>query len=65
MTVIKRDGTEVPFDREKIAAAVRKANQSVPEAQRFSDDTPESIARVVEVIAKSAGRPLRVEEIQD
>ena len=36
MTVIKRNGTEVPFDITKITEAVRKANETVEEKNRMT-----------------------------
>lgn len=36
MTIIKRNGTEVVFESEKIANAVTKANNSVPEVCRMT-----------------------------
>lgn len=38
MKVIKRDGTEVPFDEEKIIKAIRSANSDVAENDRLSED---------------------------
>ena len=37
MKIIKRSGQEVEFDKEKIAAAIRKANKEVGERHRISD----------------------------
>ena len=37
MQVIKRDGTVVEYDRNKIIVAVRKANIEVDEADRISN----------------------------
>ena len=39
MTVIKRNGSEVPFDLDKVKLSLSKANNSVPESERIDDDT--------------------------
>ncbi|MBQ9617939.1 MAG: anaerobic ribonucleoside-triphosphate reductase, partial [Oscillibacter sp.] len=65
MTVIKRNGTEVPFDITKITEAVRKANETVEESNRM---TPTQILRIgecVELSCAKMGRAPSVEEIQD
>ena len=38
MKIIKRNGAEVVFDKEKIAAAVRNANQVVQEDLRLKEE---------------------------
>ncbi len=65
MKIIKRDGSEVEFDRSKIAAAIFKANASVDEAERLPADVIEGIAKDVEDYCASMKRALSVEEIQD
>ena len=35
--VIKRNGSEVPYDAEKIRIAIQKANKEVPEEQQASE----------------------------
>ena len=65
MQVIKRNGTEVPFDITKITEAVRKANESVEESVRM---TPTQILRIAECVTLNCdkmGRAPSVEEIQD
>ena len=37
MKIIKRSGQEVIFDKEKIVAAVRKANKEIVESARISE----------------------------
>ena len=37
MKIIKRSGTEVIFDKEKILSAVRKANESVVDSERMTE----------------------------
>ncbi len=65
MKIIKRSGIEVEFDRTKISNAVRKANMSVVEQERITEDQIEEITRNVEIICAGMGRALNVEEIQD
>lgn len=65
MKIIKRNHTEVPFDQEKISAAITKANLSVEEAFRM---TKQQISRITEAVTNTCeqmGRALSVEEIQD
>ncbi len=62
MKVIKRNGREVPYDREKIVIAIQKANKELPRAEKISDDRIEEIVADIE----SRGRDtMYVEEIQD
>ncbi|MBR3680433.1 MAG: anaerobic ribonucleoside-triphosphate reductase [Clostridia bacterium] len=65
MKLIKRNGSEVTFDREKISAAVRAANLAVDEKYRISDVDIENIALVVENTCAALGRSVGVEEVQD
>jgi len=65
MKIIKRSGTEVPFDLDKITAAVVKANNSVSDVEKM---TPEQIAVIsanMRTICEGMNRALSVEEIQD
>ena len=65
MKVIKRNGSEVEFDIDKIVTAISKANKAVPEAIRM---TPVQIKRISDSVAVSCdtlGRAPSVEEIQD
>ena len=48
MKVIKRNGTEVDFNIEKITGAVTKANESVDEAARMTEMQIKRIAEFVE-----------------
>ena len=48
MQVIKRDGTVVEYDRNKIIVAVRKANIEVDEADRISNGDIEGIVAYIE-----------------
>ncbi|MBQ7343405.1 MAG: anaerobic ribonucleoside-triphosphate reductase [Clostridia bacterium] len=65
MKLIKRNGSEVIFDREKITVAVTKANEAVEEKQRISQEDIENIALEVERLCLTMVRSAGVEEIQD
>ncbi len=65
MKIIKRSGTEVIFDPEKIVVAVTKANDSVVPSARMSKVQIKRIAEDVESAALNINRALTVEEIQD
>ncbi len=65
MKLIKRNGQEVVFDREKIAAAVRKANGAVEDKYRIKDSEADAIAKRVEKLCARLGRSAGVEEVQD
>ena len=62
MKVIKRDGREVNYDRNKIIIAIQKANDEVPVNEKISD---EKIHGIVASIEKLGTGMLQVEEIQD
>ena len=65
MKLIKRNGSEVIFDREKISLAVTKANEAVNEQYRISAEDIENIALEVERLCLTMVRSAGVEEIQD
>ncbi len=65
MKIIKRNGSEVEFDLNKIIGAVNKANKEVVESDRLSDAQIEAIGKTVEKACTSRNRSLSVEEIQD
>ena len=66
MKVIKRNGSEVVFDSQKIAIAVGKANMSVDDAsKRLSSGQIERITNNVTRECDGMGRAVGVEEIQD
>ncbi|WP_312612183.1 anaerobic ribonucleoside-triphosphate reductase [Oscillibacter sp.] len=65
MKIIKRNGSEAGFDREKIAAAVEKSNLAGGQAPELSAAQVEQIALNVETTAEKVGRTLNVEEIQE
>ena len=62
MQVVKRDGSIVAFDRSKIVSAIQKANDSVDEEDRISQDMIEQITCSIEQRHRSR---LLVEDIQD
>ena len=65
MKVLKRNGAEVSFDIDKIAAAITKANESVNEDERMTATQIERIAESVEFSCVKMNRSPSVEEIQD
>ena len=65
MKIIKRNGSEVTFDSNKIIIAVTKANESVVPSARMSEIQIKRIAEDVEMAAVHMNRSLNVEEIQD
>ena len=65
MKLIKRNGAEVIFEGEKIAAAVRKANFAVDEADRISEESVKTVTANVIKDCEKMGRAVNVEEVQD
>ncbi len=65
MNVIKRNGTEVVFDIQKIVAAITKANETIAEDIRMTPVQVDRIAESVELACQKMGRAPSVEEIQD
>lgn len=61
MTVIKRDGREVPFDKDKIVKAVVKSFVD----NNYSSDDAMSIATKISDEIEGVNKTLSVEEIQD
>ncbi|MBQ3600514.1 MAG: anaerobic ribonucleoside-triphosphate reductase [Lachnospiraceae bacterium] len=62
MQVVKRDGTLVDYDRNKIVIAIRKANLEVEEIERVSESDIEGIVAYIEGKKKEK---MLVEEVQD
>ena len=61
-TIIKRNGTKAPYNREKIIIAISKANKEVSGRDKLSR------AGIEEVVKSIEGQPkatLHVEEVQD
>ena len=65
MKIIKRNGEEVLFDVEKIENAVRKANVTVPETERLSEEQIKKIGAEIQILCENGGHEASVEEIQD
>ncbi len=65
MKVIKRNGSEVTFDREKIANAVRKASSSAEEYLRLPEEKIQAVTDTVTARCEKLDRAVSVEEIQD
>ena len=65
MKIIKRSGTEVPFDIEKIVRAIEAANNEADAGDRLTSDQIALAAHSVEWLCERAGHTVSVEEIQD
>ena len=65
MNIIKRSGMEVVFNAIKIEDAVRKANKSVQESDRLSNEQISTIVKNVTDLCKKMQHSPNVEEIQD
>jgi len=64
-TIIKRDGRLVPFDREKIVAAILKAFGAVSAVDDYAKTKAENIASYIEDKVTGSTEPYSVEDIQD
>ena len=62
MKVVKRNGQTVDFDQSKIANAILKANNEVPEKEKA---TKKEIDEVIEYIKSLGKKRMLVEDIQD
>ena len=65
MKIIKRNGAEVDFDREKIKAAIVRANEATDGTPELSARQIDYISLVIEDHCREVGRALSVEEIQE
>ncbi len=65
MKIIKRSGSEVTFDPEKIIAAITKANKAAESKGTLTEKQIRDIATSVESVCLSMDRALSVEEIQE
>lgn len=65
MKVIKRNGSEVEFDRAKIKTAITKASASVDPKYQMNEDTISDITLNVAQACSELNRECSVEEIQD
>ena len=65
MKIIKRNGSEVTFDKDKIIKAISKANCAVAEESRMTEKQIERIAHRVVLACENIGHSPSVEEVQD
>ncbi len=65
MRIIKRNGSEVTFDVEKIVNAITKANAEVPSDERLSTKQIRDASDKVAELCQDCGHTPAVEEIQD
>ena len=65
MVIIKRTGVEVEFNPSKIEIAIKKANTSVSEIERLSDDEIRHIVDAITHKVSVGPRVYNVEDIQD
>ena len=65
MKIIKRSGTEVTFDIDKIINAIRAANREVKESDRLTERQVIYASQNVAEACEKAGHTVSVEEIQD
>ena len=65
MKVIKRNGSEVTFDPEKITIAISKANGAVADKYRLNPEDIQDITDIVTYKCSKLGHTPSVEEIQD
>ena len=65
MKIIKRNGSEVTFDVNKIENAIRAANLEVPEEERLSERSIKFAALNVTDECMEIGHTVTVEEVQD
>ena len=65
MKIIKRNGSEVAFDLQKIINAIKAANKEVPPDERLSKREVKFASRNVKDQCATAGHTVTVEEIQD
>ena len=65
MKIIKRNGSEETFNREKIKDAIRKANVDPNGKPELSERQIDYISLVIEDHCEEVGRALSVEEIQE
>ena len=65
MKIIKRNGSEVAFDLDKIVNAIKAANAEVPTDEQLTEREVTFASLNVEDACKVAGHTVTVEEIQD
>ena len=64
MKIIKRNGSEETFDRQKIKHAIARA-VSEDDVRELTDEQVDQISRDIEQHCQEVGRPLSVEEVQE
>ena len=62
MKIVKRDGSIVDYDREKIRTAIQKANAEVKGREKISKEGINEIIKYIEDLDK---KRMLVEDIQD
>ncbi|MBQ9251042.1 MAG: anaerobic ribonucleoside-triphosphate reductase [Clostridia bacterium] len=65
MRIIKRNGSEMTFDPEKILVAVSKANNQADASERLPEAEIKEITEKVTALCEELGRAPSVEEVQD
>ena len=65
MKIVKRNGSEVTFDVNKIVSAIERANITVPLEQRLTHEQVVDAGDAVEAEAAVCGHTVTVEEVQD
>lgn len=65
MKITKRDGTPVEFERQKIVAAITKANNAANPEDQISADEIERITDIVVTLCESVNHDVSVEEVQN
>src|SRR3712207_5831042 len=66
MTVLKRDGRAVGFDKEKIFSALERGNQELPIEKQVSNEILEQVtSRVLVEIERRFDRDIQIYEIQN
>ena len=61
MKIIKRSGSEVPFDIDKIVNAIKAANNEVPQNERLTDEQVALADHSVEWLCGRSGHTVSVE----
>jgi len=65
LKIIKRDGSEVPFDSSKIESALKAANAATAENDRITDTELKLLVACVVADLMEYSRPITVEDVQD
>ena len=65
MKLIKRNGAEVDFDKEKISSAIEKANAAINDHDRIKSSEVKKLTERIVKKCEKLGRAVSVEEIQD